>query len=441
VSQVNKLVAGMLAEHFGDIWLEGEVSGFKVYPSGHLYFSLKDDESQLQAVCFRHAAQRLRFELENGLAVLAHGRLDVYAPTGKYQVVIDTVEPKGAGALQQAFEQLKKKLDNEGLFRAERKRPLPVLPRVLGMVTSPAGAALHDMITTLRRHRAHVQVLLCPVQVQGEGAAGQIAEGIAALCARADVEVIIVGRGGGSAEDLWAFNEEVVARAVAASRVPVVTGIGHEVDFTIADFVADVRAATPTAAAQLVARGWEELERRVSEQAQALLEAVQQVLLAREQSLDELARSRVFDLVAGRLKEAGFRVDRLAAAAESVARRTLSASLAEWTRLRLELARLSPVARILRRQNKCRDLADRMGQAVTLALSRQRARLGAAGAGLQALSPLASLGRGYAICRRPDGDVVSRVTQVAAGDGVSVRVSDGRIACRVERTTTETGGW
>ena len=193
----------MLGEFFSDVWIEGEISNFKAYPSGHLYFGLKDTESQIQAVCFRQSARRLKFEPEDGLLVIGHGRLEVYAPTGKYQIVLDTIEPKGLGALQKAFEQLKKKLEAEGLFAAERKRALPVLPRVVGIVTSPAGAAIHDMLRTLRLHKAHLKVLLFPAQVQGEGAAEQIAEGIKTLSSREDVDVIIAGRGGGSIEDLW----------------------------------------------------------------------------------------------------------------------------------------------------------------------------------------------------------------------------------------------
>ena len=422
----------MLGEFFSDVWIEGEVSNFKAWPSGHLYFALKDEESQIQAVCFRQNAARLRFELEDGLQVVGHGKLDLYAANGKYQVILDTIEPKGLGALQKAFEQLKRKLEKEGLFEEKRKRQLPVLPRVLGIVTSPAGAAIHDMLRTLRLHHAHLKVLLFPAQVQGEGAATQIAEGVSTLSSREDVELIIVGRGGGSIEDLWPFNEEVVARAIAASRVPVISGVGHETDFTIADFVADARAATPTAAAHLAAQGWEELESRIAEQARVLLEAVQQVLLVREQDLDELVRHRVFDLVAGRLAEARYRVGQLVAAAESSVRQALRGSVAGFARLRLDLTRLSPVARILRQKTQCQVLAAKMEQALSAAMNRRNARLGVAAAGLQALSPLASLSRGYSICLKPDGTIVREVAQVRVGDDVSVRVSDGRIQARVE---------
>jgi len=434
VSQVNALVAGMLGEYFSDVWIEGEISNFRAYASGHLYFALKDEGSQLQAVCFRHSAQRLKFELEDGLQVVAHGRLEVYQPNGKYQVILDTIEPKGLGALQKAFEQLKRKLEKEGLFAAERKRPLPSLPRTVGIVTSPSGAAIHDMLRTLRLHKAKVKVVLFPAQVQGEGAAGQIAEGVAALCAQPEIDVIIVGRGGGSIEDLWPFNEEVVARAIAASRVPVISGVGHETDFTIADFVADIRAATPTAAAQLVANPWEELETRLSDTAGKLLEAVEQVLFEKQQAVDELARHRAFELMAAHLAELGHRVERMAGAAEGAARARLRDAVAALTVLDRSLNTLNPVARILRRKVALQALAARLEKPTLALLSRQTVRLGQAGARLDALSPLASLGRGYSICLKPDGSIVSRIGQVGAGDDVRLRVSDGAIDCRVERT-------
>ena len=442
VSQVNGLVAGMLGEYFSDVWIEGEVSNFKSYPSGHLYFALKDEGSQLQAVCFKHSAHRLKFALEDGLLVVGHGRLEVYQPTGKYQVILDAIEPKGLGALQKAFEQLKRKLEKEGMFATERKRALPVLPRTVGIVTSPAGAAIHDMLRTLRLHKAHVKVVLFPAQVQGEGAAGQIAEGIATLSARPEIDVLIVGRGGGSIEDLWPFNEEVVARAIAASRVPVISGVGHETDFTIADFVADVRAATPTAAAQLVAEAWEELETRLSDLAAQLLENLQQVLFEKEHAVDELARHRAFELLAARLAELGHKVERMTGAAEGAARTRLTSAIATLTALDERLNRQNPVARVLRRKVALQNLAARLEKPVLALLSRQGARLGQAGAGLDVLSPLASLGRGYSICLKPDGSVVSRTGQVRAGEDVMLRVSDGSIGCRVEQTgKTDTGGY
>jgi exodeoxyribonuclease VII large subunit len=442
VSQVNALVAGMLAEYFSDVWVEGEVSNFKAYPSGHLYFALKDEGSQLQAVCFRHSAQRLKFTLADGMLVAGRGRLEVYQPTGKYQVIFDTIEPKGLGVLQRAFEQLKRRLESEGLFAAERKRPLPVLPRVLGIVTSPSGAAVHDMLRTLRLHKARVKVVLFPSQVQGEGAAEQIAEGIATLSARPEVDAIIVGRGGGSIEDLWPFNEETVARAIAASRVPVISGVGHQTDFTIADFVADVRAATPTAAAQLVASTWEEVETRLSDLAARLLEVLEQALFEKHRAVDELARHRAFVLMAARLAELGHRVERAMGRIEGAVRVRMGDAAAAVVAADYRLSRQNPVARVLRQKAALQTLAARLEKPVIAYLSRQNVRLGQAGAGLNALSPLASLGRGYSICLKPDGSIVSRIGQATAGEDLRLRVSDGSIDCRVERTSrTDTGGY
>ncbi|MBN2464485.1 exodeoxyribonuclease VII large subunit [candidate division WOR-3 bacterium] len=433
VSQVNQLVAGMLGEYFSDVWIEGEISNFKAYASGHLYFALKDEGSQLQAVCFRHSAQRLKFQLEDGLAVVGHGRLEVYQPNGKYQIILDTIEPKGLGALQKAFEQLKRKLEKEGLFALERKRPLPVQPRTVGIVTSPSGAAIHDMLRTLRLHQAPVKVILFPSQVQGEGAAEQIAEGVAVLSARPETDVIVVGRGGGSIEDLWPFNEEVVARAIAAARVPVISGIGHETDFTIADFVADVRAATPTAAAQLVARTWEELETRLRDLAGQLLEAAEQVLFEKQQAIDELARHRAFELMGAYLAELDHGLERLVNRGESAVRVALSGVTVVLASLDLRMSRQNPVAKILRRKVVLQALVERLDKPALALLSRQNVRFGQVSARLDALSPLASLGRGYSICLKLDGSVVSRIGQVEAGEGVRLRVSDGVIDCRVGR--------
>jgi len=421
----------MLAERFRDIWVTGEVSGLKVYPSGHHYFALKDESSQLDAVMFRSSASKLKFKLESGDQVIAHGRLDLYEPRGKYQFVLDHAEPAGLGALQQAFEQLKKKLAAEGLFDAARKRPLPVLPRVIGIVTSPAGAALQDMLRTLRLNRAGAKVLLFPAQVQGDGAAEQVAEGVRVLSGLSEVEVIIVGRGGGSIEDLWCFNEESVVRAIVGCRVPVVSGVGHETDFTIADFVADARAATPTAAAQAVSRGWAELPARFVELARRLMEATEQELADREQRLAEMVRHRAFEVMRNRLADAGFRVERAAGGAAAAAGAGVARRLADTNRLRQRLAAQSPLARLERVRRRLDSAAAGLSRRVELSVREQRARFRESSARLDALSPLASLGRGYSVLRTRAGRVVSRVGQVAPGDVVEALVSDGRVECEV----------
>jgi exodeoxyribonuclease VII large subunit len=398
----------MLHEHFPDIWLEGEVSNFKAYSSGHLYFTLRDESSQISAVCFRSSAQALRFELKDGMQVVGHGRVELYVPTGRYQVILEYMEPKGKGALQEAFEQLKKRLVEEGLFAEERKKPIPVLPGTVAVVTSPSGAVIHDILRTLRLHDARVQVLVYPVAVQGEDAAKQIAGALQDLNAREDVDVIIVARGGGSLEDLWAFNEEVVARAIARSRIPVISGVGHETDFTISDFAADVRAATPTAAAQLIAQGRKEFLQRLKAGVDGVIDAAQEFVFNQEQRLDELIRHRAFDVLRFGLAEQQSRVSRLASRIEGLVR-----DFRHRTDLRV------------------RSTVERLTQRVDRQVRTGRTGWQTAAAKLDTLSPLASLSRGYAICQKADGGVVTRVRQVMPGEDVSLRVTDGALECRV----------
>ena len=255
VSELSQQIRNLLEKEFPDVWVVGEVSNFRAASSGHLYFTLKDESAQIRAVCFRNQARYLKFRPQDGISVIARGHLSVYETRGEYQLYIEYLEPAGLGALQLAFEQLKQKLAAEGLFDPGRKKPLPLLPRTVGVVTSPTGAVIRDILRVLRRRFRNMNVMLGPVKVQGEGAAEEIVEGIKTLNRQTGVDVIIVARGGGSLEDLWAFNEEIVARAIAASKIPIISAVGHETDFTIADFVADLRAPTPSAAAALVVRG------------------------------------------------------------------------------------------------------------------------------------------------------------------------------------------
>lgn len=450
---MNQLVSGMLDQYFADIWLEGEVSNVKHYPSGHIYFTLKDATSQLNAVCFRSAAQQLKFRLTDGLLVIAHGRIEVYVAAGRYQAVLDEIHPKGQGALQLAFEQLKQKLAAEGLFDKARKKPLPALPGTVALVTSPSGAAVHDILKTLRRLRAKLRVLLYPVAVQGEGAAEQIAEAIRQLNQRDDIDVIITGRGGGSIEDLWPFNEEIVARAIAASRIPVISAVGHEVDYTIADFVADVRAATPTAAAQIVAQGWQDLTRRLAEDYDGLLSTMEQLLAEQEQRLD--ARLQRIERNLRQLKaRAESRVRSLLDRAQSSLRRSyqrrrtvyqqflarlnlLSRQLGEQQQqvaVLLERIRHRVVLQRITADNRLRRLFRGLVNNIRVTGQQRKAVCQRLVGRLDVLSPLSSLARGYAICQQPDGRIVTRVAQVAPGENVNVRVSDGNLACEVVKT-------
>src|SRR5499425_3325488 len=274
ISELTRRLQETLEERFPAVWVEGEISNFRLYGSGHAYFTLKDDAAQLRTVLFRNRMRRIRFEPGDGLHVLAFGSLEVYAQRGEYQFVVELLEPRGLGALQLAFEQLKARLGAEGLFAESRKRPLPRFPRRIGIVTSPSGAAVRDMLRVIGRRFAGLSIVIAPARVQGDGAAREIAAAIADLNALGDVDVIIVGRGGGSLEDLWAFNEEVVAREIAGSKIPVISAVGHEVDVTIADFVADVRAPTPSAAAELVVREKQALAETVAELGERLRRAV-----------------------------------------------------------------------------------------------------------------------------------------------------------------------
>lgn len=365
-----------------DLWLEGEVSNYSRAASGHVYFTLKDEEAQIRCVMWRSQAERGTYLPRDGEAILAHGRISVYEAGGQYQLYVDDIQPAGAGLLYLQFEALKARLAAEGLFDADRKRPLPPFPRRLGIVTSPTAAALRDIVNILRRRYPLVEVVLSPTLVQGDEAPPQIVAAIEALNQHTDVDVIILARGGGSLEELWAFNDERVARAIYASRIPIVTGVGHETDFTIADFVADVRAPTPSAAAEMAVPDRQELGETV-----------------------ENWRSRLAQLMHKRIEEK---------------RRALQ------YRAQV-LRRFSPQARIDSYRQRIDDLmrSALAGLKHRLALARERLRT--LDSQLQALSPLATLERGYAITRHlGTGRVVRSITQIVAGDRVEVRVSDGQ---------------
>ena len=386
ISELNDLVKGTLESRLEALWVQGEVSNFRMPPSGHYYFTLKDDRSQIAAVMFRRQGMRLRFAPENGMALLCFGRVSVYSARGDLQLYVEDMEPQGQGALYLAFEQLKKKLAAEGLFAPERKRPLPFLPQTIGIVTSGRGAALHDMLRILADRFRQRRVIVRPVAVQGDGAAREIAAGIADLNRWGGIDVMIVGRGGGSLEDLWAFNEEVVARAIHASRVPVVSAVGHEIDFTIADFVADQRAPTPTAAAEMVVPRRADLLERIEAIESQLQRCMQTKVEAARQDLTRWVR---------RLADPGRR-------------------LRENQQLVDELS-IALVRRFQERLRKCRDH-----------LARQSGRL-------EALSPLAVLDRGYSIAHKlPEERIVKDAATLTDGDLLRVSFAKGRALCRVE---------
>ncbi len=430
VSELTWLVRERLERDFLDTWVEGEVSNLRAPPSGHLYLTLKDERSQVRAVLFRASAQRLRFELREGLQVLARGRLSVYEPRGEYQLVLESLEPRGVGALQIKFEQLKEKLAREGLFDESRKRPLPLLPGRVGLVTSLAGAALRDMLAVIRRRCPILEILVCPVPVQGEEAAPEIAEGIRAVSASGRVDVMIVGRGGGSWEDLWCFNEEVVVRAIADSSVPVVSAVGHEIDFTLADFAADYRAPTPSAAAEAVAPVLNDLARGLSDLRQRQERAIQgRLTLLRQQVVAPAGRMPLLKVrLLRRAQHLDDVLDRLAGTFRGILLDGRQRAVAR----RHTLGLCNPLARIrsgtVLVQQLVRRVEQRMGSLVTL----KREMVGTHAAQLDSLSPLAILGRGYSILLRiPSGTVIKNAPEVSVDEEIRARLAKGQLRCRV----------
>jgi exodeoxyribonuclease VII large subunit len=433
VSQLSVLVRSALGSAVGSIWVGGEISNLRRQSSGHVYFTLKDDQSQIGGVMFRSAAQTLPFRPADGMEVLVYARVDLYPQRGALQLYVDAMEPRGLGALQLAFEQLKARLGAEGLFAAERKRPLPRWPRTVGIVTALSGAAIHDMRTVLRRRWPLCRVVVRAVRVQGPGAGREIAAGIEDLN-RFGADVLIVGRGGGSLEDLWPFNEEVVARAIAASAIPVVSAVGHEVDVTIADFVADVRAPTPTAAAALVVPDRGEAANTVA-RAERALRAALVARVARAHDRVGLLERRLGD-PRRRLAEQMIRLEDLGARARSALTRRLRWEERELTTLGARLARSGPAARLRQSADRVGAVADRLRFALGVRVRQSRAALEQGASRLEALSPLACLARGYAIVRRGDaaGAVVRDAATLAPGEQVALRFAQGSARARIEET-------
>ncbi len=425
VTELTRQVQDVLEATFDQLWVEGEISNLRRPASGHLYFTLKDEESQVRAVLFRPVARALKFDLEDGMHILCRARMNVYRPRGEYQLILDYAEPRGAGALQIAFEQLKAKLQTEGLFDPVHKKPLPFLPSRIGIVTSPSGAVIRDILNVTKRRFPSVNILIAPVRVQGAEAPAEIVEALHHLNEISGIDVIIVARGGGSLEDLMAFNDEGVARAIFASSVPVVSAVGHEIDFTIADFVADMRAPTPSAAAELVVPRRGDLVQQVRTLSARAAHAGERFLKIRRERLEKLAervrdpRRRLVDLRLG-LDE---RFNNLAAA---IARRVR----ADRERLRhfeTHLQYLSPAVRLA----NFTFMLDNMRKGMVTGIFRQvetlRARLAGHTALLDSLSPLSVLARGYAIVRTvPEGRVIRNAKDLAAGDPVGINVAKGR---------------
>lgn len=430
------MVRASLESDFAEVWLEGEISNLRAPGSGHLYCTLKDQSSQIRTVIFRSAALRLRFGLEDGLQVIVRGRLSVYEPRGEYQLILDHLEPKGRGALQLAFEQLKRRLEAEGLFDAQRKRSLPVFPWTVGIVTSPTGAALRDLITVLHRRCPVLSIVLAPVQVQGADAAEQIASAIHDLNELNSIDVMIVGRGGGSMEDLWSFNEEAVVRAIAASRIPIISAVGHETDVTLADFAADARAPTPSAAAEMVAPVLAEIVERLDMFAARCRQAMTSQCLERNQQLD---------LIMAHLTNVRFRILSEAQQVDGAVadmREAIRARLKQVTVMAQQwsqaLASASPDIRVRHGMAIVPQLRSRLMGAIRHGLKHNEQQIQAYLDRLNSLSPLAILDRGYGILETvAHHQLIRDVRRVSVGEQIVARLANGQLRCTVEEVSPD----
>ncbi len=443
VTQLTAAIRTLLEEQFVEVWVEGELSNCRVWNTGHMYFTLKDAGAQIKGVMFKSALRHVRFKPQDGLRVVARGRVSVYDPKGEYQVICEHLEPEGLGARQLAFEQLKARLAQEGLFDAGRKRALPALPRKIGIVTSLDGAAVRDILQVLRRRHPNAHIVIRPTRVQGDGAAADIARAIAAISAVDGVDVVIVGRGGGSIEDLWAFNEEVVARAIAGCPVPTISAVGHETDVTIADFVADLRAPTPSAAAEMVVARKDDFSThiaRLSHRATTAMQGQRHHILARLRALEARPGYAGFP---GRLAMRGRHAAELSHDLRRLLRAGLSTRERGFQALRLQLETFDLRRRFSLIRTRLVGADGRLAAAEARTLHTARVRLSAGAARLDSLSPLAVLGRGYAVCWNADRTAIIRdAASVAPGDHVQVTLEQGALECTVNehRPSTPGGG-
>ena len=429
VTEFTNHLRNLFEDHFADIHIAGEISGTKTPPSGHLYFTLKDSQAELSCVIYKSAARFLRFKPKDGIAVIARGRLDAYA--GRYQLVVESLEPQGHGALQIAFENLKKKLASEGLFDSDRKRPLPRLPRKIGIVTSPSGAVIQDMLRIFERRFQGLHIRVYPAQVQGEGSVEQVSRGLNYFSNSNWADLVIVARGGGSLEDLWTFNEESVARAIANSKVPVISAIGHETDFTIADFVADLRAPTPSAAAELAIPTKDQLLEQLATARNKIAQAMRYRLSNLHRRLHQQGTDRAALILRRRigraqqrLDDSGFRMREAWRALQEIRRRRLQqlATRVQQRDLRLQFGDM---------HRRLERLSARLDQAIHRKLKRARVRLDPATAHLTQLSPLKILDRGYALVQNEAGELVKSASNAPEGSQIRVRLAQGKLKARV----------
>lgn len=432
VSELNQEIKDLLELKFPDIWVEGEVSNLRIPSSGHIYFTLKDDFSQIRVVLFKTQARALRFVPEDGLHIICQGRVSLYEKRGEYQLILNTMEPKGIGALQLAFLQLKERLEKEGFFDVAHKKKFPMVPQRIGVITSPTGAVIRDIIHIIQRRFENVHILLYPVRVQGDGASSEIAEGIRYFNQRTDVDVIIVGRGGGSLEDLWAFNEEVLARAIYQSKIPIISAVGHETDYTISDFVADLRAPTPSAAAELVVRDKREIKNTLHYLEDRLESQIFQTLQDYRMEVSHLKKSLIDPRK--RIEEYFLRVDDLVNRFRVLtlwilkSRREKALHLSESHYLRNPLQRIRNIRLFISETGK------RLKQNINHSIQFQRQKVEGVLGKLDSLSPLAILQRGYSITRKiPSLQILRNSAHVREGEKVEVKLYKGTLHCGVEK--------
>jgi exodeoxyribonuclease VII large subunit len=432
VTELTAKIRDLLTKNFTDVSVLGEISNCREAQSGHIYFTLKDEKAQVRCVCFKTQLRLLKFRPEDGLQVTVRGSISVYELRGEYQIYVESMEPVGRGALQLAFEQLKKRLEAEGLFHAARKKSLPLLPTNIGIITSPSGAAVRDVVQILTRRFPNVCLTVYPVRVQGEGAAAQIVEALRYFNRKGTADVIILTRGGGSLEDLWAFNEEIVARAIFASAIAVISGVGHETDFTIADFVADLRAPTPSAAAELVVQTRREFDKHIADLHEYLIVAMRHRFLELSRRIHELSARRGFRRPLDLLRQQRQRADEMTSRLASGLRARLDDSRKRFTAAHLRISRFDFQRKIAALHLRLEKRAVELGLRTERILRSKRERLDRLRVQLEERGPLKALERGYAIATDAAGNLLRSAGQVALGDTVAIQLHRGRLTTEVK---------
>ncbi len=435
VSRLNQTVRLLLEQEIGQVWISGEISNFTQPASGHWYFTLKDNTAQVRCAMFRNSNRRVTFRPQHGQQVLVRASITLYEPRGDYQIIVESMQPAGEGLLQQKYEQLKATLSAEGLFDQQYKQPLPSPAHCVGVITSKTGAALHDILHVLKRRDPSLPVIIYPTAVQGDDAPGQIVRAIQLANARQECDVLIVGRGGGSLEDLWSFNDERVARAIFASQIPVVSAVGHETDVTIADFVADLRAPTPSAAAEVVSRNQLELLRQMQNGQQRLEMAMDYFLANRTRRFTQLHHRLQQQHPQLRLARQQTVLERLRQRMNLAVDSQLKRAVQRQQRTTQRLNQHNPQPRIWRAQTRIQQLEYRLAENLRAQLSSTRERFGKAVTHLEAVSPLSTLARGYSVTTANDGKVLKQTKQVKAGDVLTTRLSDGWVESEVKGVT------